>query len=83
MQLSKKQIPFCQFFPPFYNVDQSLSILKKKITLTADVFWKIRTTNNVVRKMSKKSWFRGTFDKQIGKSSGVLHKSARQHSYYI
>ena len=32
MQLSKKEKAFCQFFLYFWNVDQILNILKKKMT---------------------------------------------------
>ena len=38
--------------------------LEKKITLTADVFLILRTPKNIVKQISKKSTFRGPFEKQ-------------------
>ena len=43
---------------------QILNILKKKMTLIADVFAKFQIPKNVVRQMSKKSRFRGPFNNQ-------------------
>ena len=37
------------------------------MTLIADLFPKLRTPENVVRYMSKKSSFKGLFDRQHGK----------------
>ena len=37
------------------------------MTLIADLFAKLRTPKNVVRYLSKKSRFKGPFDKQHGK----------------
>ena len=53
------------------------------MTLIAYVFPKLRTANNMVRKMSKNSRFRTPFDKQHGKRSQTLLKSARQHLDHI
>ena len=36
---------------------------KKKMTLIVDVFLKLRTPKNLFREMSKKSRFRGAFEK--------------------
>ena len=38
------------------------------MTLIADLFPKLRTPENVVRYMSKKSRFKGPFDRQHGKT---------------
>ena len=38
------------------------------MTLTAYVFWNIKTTKDVVRQISKKSRFRRPFDKRRGNS---------------
>ena len=46
--LSKKQKK-CQVFLQFWNLDQILNILKKKMTLIVYIFRKIRTAKNVVR----------------------------------
>ena len=50
--------------------------LEKKITLTADVFLILRTPKNIVKQISKKSTFRGPFEKQMlrgTKCSGNLN----------
>ena len=49
MQLFRKQKTFSAFFsPPFWNLDSNLNILKKKMTLLADVFLALQTPKNVV-----------------------------------
>ena len=53
------------------------------MTLIADLFPKLRTPENVVRYMSKKSRFKGAFDRQRGKRVQTLLGSARQHRYHI
>ena len=40
-------------------------------------------SENVVRETSKKSSFRGPFDKQYGKRAKTLSKSVTQHLYHI
>ena len=49
MQFSKKKNIFPNFFLHFKNLDQILNILKKKMTLKAYVFPKLRSTNEVTR----------------------------------
>ena len=53
------------------------------MTLIADLFLKLRTPENVVRYMSKKSRFKGTFDREHGKRVQTLLKSERQHRYHF
>ena len=53
------------------------------MTLIADLFPKLGTPKNVVRYMSKKSRFKGAFDRQHGKQVQTLLRSARQHRYHI
>ena len=53
------------------------------MTLIVDVFAKLWTPKNVGRLMSKKSHFRGPFDKQYGNSDQTLLKSERQNLWYI
>ena len=60
-----------------------MKILKKEMTLIADLFLKLRTSENVVRYMSKKSRFKGSFDRQNGKRVQTLLQSERQHGYHI
>ena len=64
MNLSENQETFLNFLLHFWNVDKILNIHKKKMTLIVDVFCKLHTLKTVVRYMSKKSGFRGPFDKQ-------------------
>ena len=49
------------------------------MTLIADLFPKLRTPKNVVRYMSKKSRFKGPFDRQHGKRDQTLLPCERQH----
>ena len=53
------------------------------MTLIADVFPKVRTAKNVVRPISKKSNFRGSFEKQHSKRDQTLLKFKRQELYQI
>ena len=53
------------------------------MTLIADLFAKLRTPKNVVRYMSKKSCFKGPFDKQHGKRVQTLLRSEQQYRYQI
>ena len=53
------------------------------MTFIADLFAKLRTPKNVVRYMSKKSRFKGTFDRQHGKRIQTLLRSESQHRYHI
>ena len=53
------------------------------MTLIADLFPKSRTPEDVVRYMSKKSRFKGPFDRQHGKRVQKLFQSERQHRYQI
>ena len=48
-QLSLRQKKTSKFFFQFWNLAQILKILKKKITLIADVFLKLRTLKNVIK----------------------------------
>ena len=53
------------------------------MSFIADLFAKLRTPKNVVRYMSKKSRFKGTFDRQHGKRIQTLLRSESQHRYHI
>ena len=53
------------------------------MTLLADLFPQIRTPKNVVRYMSKKSRFKGPFDRQHRKRFQTLLRSEPQHRYRI
>ena len=45
------------------------------MTFIADLFSKLRTPQNVARYLSKKSRFKGTFDRQHGKRVQTLLRS--------
>ena len=53
------------------------------MTFIAHLFPKLRTPKNVVRYLSKKSRFKGPFDKQHGKRVQTLLPSEPQHRYHI
>ena len=82
-QLSQKQKPFYQFLLAFSKYALNLEHFQKKMTLIADFFPKLRTPENVARYMSKKSRFKGPFDRQHGKRIEILLRSGQQHCYHI
>ena len=53
------------------------------MTLIADFFPKLRTPENAARYMSKKSRFKGPFERQHGKRIQTLLQSGQQHCYQI
>ena len=53
------------------------------MSLIADLFPKLRTPKNVLRYMSKKSGFKGPFDRQHGKRVQTLLQSEPQHRHHI
>ena len=67
----------------FRNWHEILNIWEKKMTFIADLFAKLRTPKNVVRYLSKKSRFKGPFDRQHGKRVQTLLRSESQHRYHI
>ena len=60
-----------------------MNIFQKKMRLIANVFPKLRTPKNAVRKMSKKCRFRVPFNKQVGKRARTLFKSERRQFYHV
>ena len=53
------------------------------MTLIADLFPKLRTTKNVVRYKSKKSFFKGPLSRQHGKRVQTPLQSEPQQRYRI
>ena len=53
------------------------------MTFIADLFAKLRTPKNLVRYMSKKSRFKGPFDREHGKRVQTLLRSESQETYHI
>ena len=84
MQLSMKQKSFFWIFSCRFKFGIKFwKILKKNMTLIADVFRKLQTTKDDVRQMSKKSRLRRLFNKRNGERSETLLKSAWQHLYFV
>ena len=79
----KNEKLFLNYFWHFRNLHLILIIFKKKSTFITDLFAKLRTPKNVVRYMSKKSRFKGLFDRQHGKRVQTLLRSEPQHRYHI
>ena len=82
-QLSQKQKTFSQFFAAFLKFRLNFEYFETKYAPLTSCVSQITASENVVRKMSKKSCFRGPFDKQHGKRAQALLKSASQHLYHI
>ena len=60
-----------------------MTIFKKKMTVIAEVFRKLRSPKNNVRSMSIKSRFKGSFKQQHGKHAQTLLKFAWEDLYHI
>ena len=60
-----------------------MNIFKKKMTLLAEVFSKLRSPKNKVRSMSIKHRFKGSFKKEHSKSAQTLFKFPWQNLYHI
>ena len=67
MQFSQKQNPFSPFFDKVFKFRLNIEHIQKKMTLTANVFPKLRTSKYVVWSISKKYLFRVPLDKQHGR----------------
>ena len=84
MQLSQKRKTFSGFFAAYLKSSLNFAhFQKKKMTLNADVFPKLRTQKDLARSMSKKSRFKGSFKKQHGKSAQTLLKCQGQLLYHF
>ena len=60
-----------------------MNIFKKKVTLIADAFAKLRIQKNLIRSIPKKSRFKGSFKKQHGKCAQIFFKCQWQPLYHI
>ena len=60
-----------------------MNIFKKKMTLIAKVFPKLRSPENKVTSISINSRFKESFGKQHGKRAKILLKFAWQHLYHV
>ena len=79
----KNEKLFLNFFLHFRDLHEILKICNKKMSFIADLFAKLRTPKDVVRYLSKKSRFKGTFDRQHGKRVQTLLLSGWQDRYHI
>ena len=59
----------------FWNLNQILNVLKKRIIVIANVFPILQTAKNLLRTVSKEGRFRPGFDSQRLKASQILAKS--------
>ena len=83
MKLSQKRKTLSQFFLAFSKFWINFQHFHQKMNLTADVFFNLSTPKNVIREMSKKSRFRGTFKKWHGKRVETKLKYEQQQLYHI
>ena len=84
MELSQNQKNFSHFFPAFLKSRLNFKHLKIKYHPHRFYIFEVSDSENVDRWMFKKSrFFRGCFDKQHGKRTQTLLKSASQHLYHI
>ena len=60
-----------------------MNIFKKMVTLIAEVFPKLRTPENIVTSISKKSRFNGSIGKEDGKCAQTLLKFEWKHLHQI
>ena len=81
IHLSQKQKTFSEFFSASLKSNLNLEPFQKNMTLIVDLCPKLRTPKNLVRSMPKKSFFRGSYQKQHRKRAQTLLKFKRQHLY--
>ena len=83
LQLSLNPKAFFILLFHFWNLNQILNILKKKMILIATLFGKSDTVKELVKPLSKKHRLRNPFDSQDIKGSQLLAKSASENFYQI
>ena len=79
----KNEKLFLNFFLHFRNLHEILNISNKKMSFIADLFAILQTPKNVVRYLSKKSRFKGPFDRQHGKRVQALLRCGSHDRYHI
>ena len=67
IQLSQKENKFSEFFFAFLKSIINFKHITKKMTLIADVFWKITAPKTMVRLMSKMPCYRRPLDREDDK----------------
>ena len=73
-----KKNPFSQFISAFLISRSNFEHFEEKMFLRASMFSELRNPKNVVRQMSKNFRFRRLFERQHGKRSEALLRSAPQ-----
>ena len=82
IQWSEKPKTFADFFLHVWNLYYILKIFKKKLSLIANVFWKLWVLKETLRLVSKKCCLTLPFDKQHGKGAPTHFKSSLRHLYH-
>ena len=83
MTLSHKQKTLWEFFAAFLKFRLNFKHFQKKDHPHKVCIVEVTDSENVFRKMSKKSRFRGCFEKQYVKRAQSRLKSSSQHLYGI
>ena len=83
MQWAHKKKSFSQFSAAFLKFKLNIEYFETKYDTHRFCISEITDCENVIREMSKKSRFRGHFEKQHGKPSETVLKSASQRLYSI
>ena len=82
MQLSQKEKTFSRFFAAFLKSRLSFKHFEKKMRVII-LYFRCYRHGKRSPKMSKKSRFRGNFEKQHEKGAQALFKCASHHLYQI
>ena len=82
MKLSQKSQTFSRFHAAFLTSRLNFRQFKKKLTLIANVFPKLRTRKEALRWVSKKCRFTVLFNKQPHKGAQTHFKSSLWHLYH-
>ena len=74
---------FLNFLFHLWNLHQILKIFEKKMIAITNVFPKLKTAKDLVKKLSRKGRFRTSFDSQNVNGCQTLVKSTWEHFYHI
>ena len=72
-----------EFFSSFLKCSLNFEHFQKRVTLLADVSWKLGTPKNMVTSMPKKSRFRASVEKQRAKCAQTSFKFEGHLLYHI
>ena len=79
----KNKKPFLNFLSHFWNLNRISSIFDKKMIVIANVFLKLQTVKDLVKKLSWEGRFRTSFESQHGNACQTVVKSTWEHFYHI